>query len=182
MTEKSNRAEDWNSRYIEGDTPWERPQVTRRLATFLQNSTTRVKAFVDSGFDVVAIDFAEAAVARARGLLGKEGHRVIQADFFSHNFKDRPFDFVYERTFLTAFPPAYRKDYARILASLLRSGGRLIGYFFHGPDDDPPPYSVTEFELRDLLGSEFKLVNNEPVLDSLPVFEGKERWQEWQRR
>ena len=67
-------------------------------------------------------------------------------------------------------------------ANALRPGGKLIGYFFHGPDDDPPPYSISETELRGLLEPDFTLINNEPVLDSLPLFEGKERWLEWQRK
>ena len=195
MIEDFSKPDFWNKHYIEGDTPWDCHGVTRRLLSFLENSDSRgrvlipgcgsgceVKAFLDFGFDVLAIDFAEAAVDRARRLLGAEGHRVVQADFFSHDFEGRQFDLIYERTFLTALPPERREDYARIMAARLPSGARLIGYFFHGPEEDPPPYPISEAEARDLLEGNFSLVNNEPVLDSLPLFEGKERWMEWRRR
>jgi hypothetical protein len=195
MTDELSRPEDWSNRYLVGDTPWERAEVTQRLRVFLENTKTKgrvlipgcgsgyeVKAFVDAGFDVLAIDFAEAAVERARGLLGKESHRVVRADFFAHDFAGRQFDWIYERTFLTAFPPGRRNDYARLMAELLPPGSKLIGTFFHGPEDDPPPYSISETELQSLLEETFKLASNEPVMDSLPLFEGKERWLEWQRR
>jgi len=195
MSEDFNQPGFWNKHYLEGNTPWDCHGVTRRLLSFLESAASRgrvlipgcgsgceVKAFLDFGFDVLAIDFAEAAVAQARRRLGAEGHRVIQADFFSHDFGKHPFDLIYERTFLTALPPERRADYARIMASLLPAGGRLIGYFFHGPEEEPPPYPISESELRDLLKESFSLVNNEPVPDSLPLFEGKERWMEWEKR
>ncbi len=94
-----------------------------------------IAAFAHAGYDVTAIDFSPSAVARARALVGAPlAARVLEGDFFRHEFAAAPFELIYERTFLCALPPA---DWPRIVertAALLQPGGRL-GWRKFGHDE-----------------------------------------------
>ena len=61
-----------------------------------------------------------------------------------------------------------------------RPRGRLIGIFLYAEQSAPgPPYPLTEKQAEQLFESRFQLVRSELVTDSLPLFRGMERWQEW---
>jgi len=68
------------------------------------------------------------------------------------------------------------------VAELLRPRGLLAGFFFYGKKSDPPPYPLTENKAAEIFASRFDLINTEPVADSLSIFAGQEKWQEWQLR
>ncbi len=72
-------------------------------------------------------------------------------------------------------------DYAARMRQLIRPGGKLIGFFLYGEESAPPPYPLTEAQGDELFARDFTLTQEESVRDSLPVFAGKERWQEWTR-
>ena len=140
-----------------------------------------VQAFHDAGFEVTAIDFSSAAVERAARLLGPLRRRVIEGDFFTHDFSGQEFDLIYERTFLCSLPPERWPAYARRMAELLETGKLLAGLFLYGEEAEPPPFPITEMQAAELLGDQFELIHSEPVSDSLLLFQGMERWQEWRR-
>ena len=131
---------------------------------------------------VTAIDYSPSAVARARHGLGELGEKVILADFFAHDFGGEKFDIVYERTFLCALSPAMWPAYARRISELLLDRGKLVGTFFYGENDDPPPHPLTPAAADAVLGPYFERVSDESVTDSLPIFGGKERWQIWEKK
>jgi SAM-dependent methyltransferase len=143
-----------------------------------------IAAFADAGFDVTAIDFSPVAVAETKKALGNFGPsrtgRIMRADFFRSDF-GRHFDLVYERTFLCAMHPRRWRGYARRVAELLRPRGRLIGIFFYGTEPDPPPYPISKAEAQEIFGNYFRLVRDGKVSDSVTMFAGMERWQEWER-
>ena len=62
------------------------------------------------------------------------------------------------------------------------AGGLLAGYFFLMAKPKGPPFGIERAELDALLTPHFELVEDLPVTDSLPVFEGNERWLTWRRR
>src|SRR5262249_12633521 len=118
--------EFWDSRYRSGRTPWDQAAIPKALMSFLQREqgpTSRVlipgcgsgyelPLFLQRGYDVIGIDFSEAAVSRARSLLSKEQEdRIIHGDFFSYRFA-HPFDLMYERAFLCALSPGRWRNYA----------------------------------------------------------------------
>jgi hypothetical protein len=192
-TEDSSKVDFWNTRYAAGKTPWDLGGVPAVLRSFLARtkrpghvlipgcgSGYEVQTFHDAGFKVTAIDFSAAARERAVRLLGSLSQCVIAGDFFTHDF-GHEFDLIYERTFLCSLPPAHWPAYANRMAELLTKGDLLAGIFLYGEEADPPPYPLTEAQAVQLLGNNFELIRSDPVSDSLPLFKGMERWQEWRR-
>ncbi len=190
----STQTQFWNQRWAVGKIPWDLGGVPPALESFLARPLPRshvlipgcgsgyeVRAFHEAGHEVTAIEFSTPAVARARGVLGSLGRKVIHGDFFKHDFRERRYGLVYERGFLCSLPPARWPDYASRMANLLRPGGRLVGLFLYGQEPEPPPFPMTEETATGLLGRSFRLLRTESVGESVPVYEGLEHWQEWEK-
>ena len=185
----------WDERYASGETPWVARAVPAALHSFLLRTQPRgkvlipgcgtdhqvIRVFAAAGFDVTAIDFSAVAVAKTRDALNDLKSTVLLADFFEYDFATK-FDFVFERTFLCALPTTRWKEYANRLAQLLRPGGKLIGVFFYGVEPEPPPHPLNDEQALNLFGKSFRLIRSEEISDSVAMFSGMERWQEWQLR
>jgi SAM-dependent methyltransferase len=191
----STRPEFWDQRYVAGKTPWDQHGVPAALRDFLSQTPVGGRALVpgcgsgyeikvlhEAGWPVLGLDFSAAAVDRARQELGPLARLVRHGDFFVPAPDLHDFGLVYERTFLCALPPESHLPYARRMAELIRPGGVLCGLFFHGPEDEPPPYPLSPTQILSLLGPAFELLDDRPVTDSLPLYAGKEHWQVWRRR
>jgi hypothetical protein len=194
--------EFWDERFRAGFTPWDQGGVPPALREFVARAAprrTRVlipgcgsayeAGWLDAqGFAVTAIDYSAAAIEHARTVLPPEvaARTLRQADFFA--FDAPPFDWMYERAFLPALPPALWPRWAARLPDLLRAEGELAGVFFVDESLPArrrgPPFVTTRGELDDLLASAFDCIEDVPVAraDSLPVFAGHERWMRWRRR
>ena len=194
MAQDSSKAEFWDTRYDTHVTPWEAGRAPAELVRFTRGlpngsrilvpgcgSGHDVRHIADAGFDVLAIDFSEAAVTIARQVAGQFADRIRLADFFEFD-TGAQFDVVYERAFLCALPRRLWDDYARRVASIIRPGGLLVGFWFLDDNERGPPFGTSEAGLHELLDARFALESNEPVSESIPVFQGKERWQAWRRR
>ena len=189
--EDAAQPEFWDKRFRENFTPWDAGRVPASLEQFLRTeprgqrvllpgcgSSYEVRAFAQAGFEVIAIDFAPAAVERARRILGPLAQLVRLEDFFKFD-PGGPFDLVYERAFLCALPRHTWPRYAPRVAELLRPGGRLVGFFFFDDQDRGPPFGLKSGELETLLEEHFDRAADSAVSDSIPIFAGKERWQVW---
>ena len=192
-----SQPEYWNTRYLKDNTPWDFGGVPADLKTFLKKkgkgakvlipgcgSGYEIKAFAEAGYDVTAIDFAPFAVERARRMVGPAlAPRVLQADFFQHDFPSGAFDVVYERSFICSIPPELRQAYRDRMAQLLKYRGLLLGYYYYNKPivTEGPPYGFAWGTADELFSRYFLLVKDEPVNDSLPLFVGRERWQERRR-
>jgi len=192
--EDAAKPEFWEKRFRENFTPWDAGRVPKALEEFLRaeprgrrvlipgcGSGYEVRAFAAAGHDVLAVDFADAAVERARQILGPLGDRVRLADFFQSDF-ETPFDLVYERAFLCALPRRLWPRYAPRVLELLRHEGRLAGFFYFEDGEHGPPFGLKSGELEALLGGHFERASDAAVQDSIPIFVGKERWQVWKVR
>jgi SAM-dependent methyltransferase len=194
--EDSFRTQFWVKRWEREKQSWDLGHIPPNLAAFLTRSSSapasvlvpgcgsgyEVRAFHEAGHDVEAIDFSGPAVAHARELLGPLGERIIHGNFFKHDFGEKRYSLIYERGFLCSFAPAHWEDYVSRMAGLLSPGGRLVGLFLYGDEPEPPPYPLTDETASALFGRSFRLVNAEAAAaDSVPVYEGKERWQEWKK-
>ena len=139
------------------------------------------RLFADSGHEVLAIDFSDAAIEAARRHLGPVPY-LQKADFFT--FEAQPFDLIYERAFLCALPRRIWPDWAARVAELVRRGGDLAGFFYFDDNERGPPFGIRREYLESLLQGAFELVEDLPVPaeHSVAVFADKERWQVWKRR
>jgi SAM-dependent methyltransferase len=188
--------EFWEQRYRANRMAWDQHGVPAALIHFLEGNSKKgtalipgcgsgyeVKAFHEFDWRPLAVDFSPAAVERAHAVLGELASAVQLADFFKGELGG-PFDVVYERTFLCSLPPERWTAYAQRMAELLKPGGRLVGLFAYGEEDEPPPFPLTRASARSLFGAQFMLAEDHaiPAEQSLPLFVGKERWQVWRRK
>lgn len=180
----------WDERFDRGFTPWDRGGVPLALQAFAAvpmrtlipgcGAAYELAYLSNAGWDVSAIDFSPAAVAKGREAVGKWRERVVQADFFAWE-PAAPLDLIYERAFLCAMPRAMWPRLAQRWSELLAPGKLLAGFFFFDDNPKGPPFGITRAQLDALLTPNFTCIDDAPVTDSIPVFEGKERWMVWQR-
>ncbi len=190
----SSLPEFWDQRYQSNVIPWDAGQVPEALRLHLRDFPPRARVLIpgcgsayelyyllENGFDALAIDFSPSAVARAKANMGCFADRVVEGDFFGFE-PGAPFDVMYERAFLCALPRKIWSAYAARAAQLLTPGGRIAGFFFFDDNPKGPPFGTSEQELHALLDPLFQREQDEPVHESIPVFQGRERWQLWRRR
>ena len=195
MAQDSSQPEFWDTRFRGGVTPWDAHGVPTALSEWFEGrkgpgrvlipgcgTGYEVRAFAERGYDVLAIDFSDAAIDAARRELGKLARLVRKEDFFS--LQERPFDVLYERAFLCALPRSLWTDWARRTAELVCAGGELAGLFYFDDNERGPPFGIAPSQLNSLLTTNFRLGEERPIPadQSLPVFKGKEVWQVWRRR
>ena len=134
----------WHARFMAGDTPWDRGAPGTQLAAWADAGTLapcRIAVpgcgrgwdaveLARRGFEVTAIDYADAACDATRAALAAAGLRaeVVQADVQSWR-PARPFDAVYEQTCLCAQHPTCWRGYESSLAAWVRPGGQLFALF-----------------------------------------------------
>ena len=194
LHQQPHRPEFWDHRFAAKVTPWDAGGVPLELADYATSLTTAARVLVPGcgsayeagylaahGAQVTALDFSAAAIAAAAETLGKWTGTLRQDDFFTFEAAE-PFDAIYERAFLCALPRRLWPDYAPRMASLLRPGGELAGFFFFADDPKGPPFGIAAAELDALLAPWFERVADHPARQSIPAFAGRERWQRWRRR
>lgn len=183
----------WDERFAQGFMPWDCGGVPEQLRAFIAASaplTTLIPGcgtgyelayLCDAGWDATAIDFAPVAVANAKAATGQWAGHVIEADFFTYA-PTNPLGLIYERAFLCAMPRAMWPQVAARWAALLAPGALLAGYFFFDDAVKGPPFGSDRATLDGLLAPHFDCIDDAAVTDSIPVFQGKERWMAWRRR
>ncbi|MFN0130507.1 MAG: methyltransferase domain-containing protein [Verrucomicrobiales bacterium] len=190
---------DWEDRYREGDTPWDKggphPMLERLLP--LSVATTRVLVpGCGPGYDliswaqvrgverVVGIDVAESAVRAAQArTAGMAGVHVEVADLFALGAAHRgAYDLVWEHTCFCAIDPTRRNAYVNAVADALAPGGHLLAVFFLTPWDTPeenatlgPPHGCSAEELDRRFAPRFEIIEVTPVPATYPGREGREQ-------
>ena len=152
------QAIDWETRYQDGATGWERHGLNPAFLAWRESGamppcrilvpgggrSLEPIALAEAGFDVTIVDAAPTAVAMQRARLErlKVSATVEQADLFAWD-PDRPFDAVYDQTCLCALPPALWPNYARRLHRWLRPEGSLFVLFMQSDRPSGPPSIAT---------------------------------------
>lgn len=182
----------WDERFVQQFTPWDRGGVPEQLRDFIAASaplTTLIPgcgtgyelaALCKAGWDATAIDFSPVAVGHARAAVGQWHARVVEADFFAYA-PPAPLGLIYERAFLCAMPRSMWPQVAARWTALLAPGALLAGYFFFDDVIKGPPFGINRVTLNSLLTPSFTCIADSAVSDSIPVFQGKERWMVWRR-
>jgi SAM-dependent methyltransferase len=181
---------DWNQRYVEGDTPWDKGAAHPVLADMLTHGALSGRVLVPGcgtghdvrelarrGLDVVGLDVAEQAVARAKAHPAVRGETYVLGDLFDLPAELRgAFDGVFEHTCFCAIDPAWRAEYVAAVASALKSGGRLLAVFYADPgnDGEGPPFGCTKAELDGLFGRDFSLIAEHEGFATYEHREGRE--------
>jgi hypothetical protein len=146
---------DWEERFREGTTRWERPALHPAFVDWQENGalapcrilvpgagrSTEPMALAEAGFNVTVVDASPTAIATQRARLERVHMtaRVELADLFAWQ-PPTPFDAVYDQACLCKLPPKLWPDYAARLQSWLRPGGHLFILFMQTGKPDGPPF------------------------------------------
>lgn len=156
----------WQERFLARHAPWDRGAPSPQLRAWLDSGQLspltadgplavpgcgaghEVAALAAHGFQVIAIDYAPAAIALTHERLAQAGARaeVVQADVLAWQ-PQAPLAAVYEQTCLCALHPDHWVAYAQQLHRWLRPGGLLYALFMQMHRDgaarglvEGPPY------------------------------------------
>lgn len=181
---------EWNDRYAENDTPWDKGAAHPVLRDMLARGALAGRVLVPGcgtghdvrelaarGLEVVGLDIASLALdrARARPAAGSESYQL--GDLFHGPERWRGFfDGVFEHTCFCAIDPARRPDYVSAVAEVLKPGGRLLAVFFVNPDHDGtgPPFGCSPEELDTLFAGRFHLLEEHREIPTYPERAGRE--------
>jgi SAM-dependent methyltransferase len=193
MADFDPRELEWQRRYEQHDTPWDKGKAAPPLVLYLkQNSITghilvpgcgrghEVRALaMHPSASVTGLDLSSTAVAEARRLSAEAG--LASAKFVEGDFFNLPsemigaFDWLVEHTCFCAIEPRQRADYVSSAFSALRIGGKIFGIFYLNPDTDSgPPFAVSRQELIDLFSPHFAVLQQWVPGESFPGRESRE--------
>jgi cyclopropane fatty-acyl-phospholipid synthase-like methyltransferase len=195
MTSHDPRDLEWQRRYHQNDTPWDKGTVAPPLAHYLRTHAITGRILVPGcgrGHDVralaaqpdcsvIGLDLAPVAVADATRLTAEAGlsatARFIVGDFFQLPPEMiGVFDGLVEHTCFCAIDPRERVDYVRSAAAALRAGGKIFGIFYLTPDVEAgPPFAVSMDELATLFEPHFAMLDHWIPTASFPGRENRER-------
>ncbi len=177
---------DWNLRYNNNDTPWDRgestPELRELLKTFPELWTNKRVLVPGCGraYDaeeiakvadfVVAADVSEIAIREARERFSAENVEWLVADFFKELERDGEFDIIFEHTFFCAIPPEMREAYAEKMGRLLKPDGLLIGLFYLDDEDEftGPPWPTRTYDIERYFAERFERVPLEKTISFRP--------------
>jgi SAM-dependent methyltransferase len=169
----------WQQRFEQRHTPWDRGAPSPQLQRWLDDGSLAAAAaggriavpgcgaghevaeLAAAGLDVVAIDYARAAVELTNARLAGRALRaeVVEADVLAWH-PAAPLAAVYEQTCLCALHPDHWTAYAAQLQRWLRPGGRLFALFMQMPREAAaqgeivgPPYHCDINAMRALFPS-----------------------------
>jgi cyclopropane fatty-acyl-phospholipid synthase-like methyltransferase len=163
--DNSNKSNEWESRYQQGQTGWDRGAPSPNLDYWLDadlltpcrilipgcGNGHEVIALAEKGFDVTAIDIAPSPINNLKKALDAKqlNATLIQADFFTW-VPEQQFDAIYEQTSLCALPPERWQAYEACLHNWLTLRGKLFAQFMQTGKEDGPPFHCDITTMTDL--------------------------------
>ena len=163
------RREDWETRYREGRTHWDRGAPSPALMEWLNQGLVpgkrvlvpgcghghEILELARRGFQVTAVDIASQPIESLRTRLTKEEleAEIIQGDLLHIHFQT-PFDAIYEQTVICALDPSCWRDYTSRLHAWLRPRGTLFALFMQTGRDGGPPFHCPLERMRELFPEE----------------------------
>lgn len=190
---------EWENRYLAGETPWDKGAASPALAELLEQEPITGRVLVPGcgfGYDVrliaptasevIGIDIAPSAVEAAKQYPNSGKESYVVADLFNLPMEWRgTFDSIWEHTCFCAIQPSLREAYVEAVAGALKPGGQLYAQFYLDPGntspDEGPPFEVKIPELDRLFQPKFELVREWLPTRTYPGREGRE-WMRVLRR
>ena len=187
------RMTDWEECYQTGNTGWDRGAVSPALAEEVAGRPLAGRVLVpgcgaghdvawlaEQGFDVLGLDLAPTAIAKAKANYPVHADRFVVGDLFDLAEEHHAaYDVVVEHTCLSGMPPELRSSYQAGVAAALKSGGCIVGVWFIDPELDPghegPPYPLPIHPLDELFGEGFVVEVDYVSTAAFPGREGRER-------
>jgi len=184
---------DWDLRYQEHDTPWDKGDVAPILLQLLeerpalfQSSMQALVPGCGSGYDAFALakhgiqttgfDISTTALTFAAENFPHKNVTWQQGDIFC-DLPDHKYDTIWEHTCFCAILPEQRDAYVQTMARTLKPKGFLIGVFFieTGMEEGKgPPFKASIDTIKQHFFSHFSLEYQLAPKVSYPGREGKE--------
>ena len=192
---------DWDQRYRQGDTPWDKGRASPALIAWLQENHGRMTGSVlipgcGTGHDVraiataeptsfpVGIDISRTAIEACRQNKVRGNERYEEENLFSlPKTLFGTCDWLWEHTCFCAIAPKERLAYVSAVATSLKPEGLLLGIFYLNPrtsDNETtngPPHGTTLQELKSLFLTDdlFSLIEIMVPRGCYPEREGREQ-------
>lgn len=161
---------DWEQRFQENSTPWERPGLHPVIADwaakeiFQPGSSVLIPGcgrspelvhLASLRLNVTGFDLSETAIRWQRERLEDRGlaAELIAGDAFTWT-PSAPIDLIYEQTFLCAIPPSLRDTYEASAFRWLKPGGRILALFMQKTERGGPPYGCSLEAMHKLFPAE----------------------------
>ena len=157
--------QEWENRYRQGQTGWDRGDVSPALNMMLDHTGLtagklltpgcgrghEVVELARRGFKVTALDISSSAIGHLKRSLAQEKLQaeVLEVDMLQWQTK-YPFDAVYEQTSLCALDPVYWEQYEKQLYGWLKPGGFLLALWMQTFSQGGPPYHCDPGSLKQL--------------------------------
>lgn len=183
----------WEDIYLEDDVSWDLEGVTP-VFEILSKSLPKGKIcivgcglgydaimFAQKGFEVTAIDFAPTAINFVKSLAIKSKVKVntVKADIFSLKAEHlNTYDYIIEQTCFCAIHPSRRKEYEKLVKSILKPDGQLIGLWFpldKKLDEGGPAWGTTLEEVKSIFNLGWSIVKEEFPKHSIEPRKGREK-------
>lgn len=162
----------WTAKYREGQPKWDLqgphpalpavlPQLKLIKSRILVLGCGRghdAAYLAKQGHVVKGIDLSEHVVQEARKQYGDIHTLSLETGNALSMSLDHQYDIVFEHTLFCAISPLLRMDLVRQWKKALDVGGHLLGIFFVHPKRGGPPFGGSEWELRQLLEKDFRLL------------------------
>ena len=183
----------WEDIYLKDDAGWDLNGVTPIFDSLLDELNPGkvciigcgrgydAVLFAQKGFEVTAVDFAPSGINSVNSLAKKTGVIVhtIQDDIFSLTPEyANTFDFIIEQTCFCAIHPTRRNEYGKLVKSILKPGGKLIGLWFpldKKIDEGGPPWGTTIEDVKSIFNSGWSIEKEEFPSLSITPRKGREK-------
>ena len=155
MNDNQIQHEDWEDRYRNNQTPWDRGRTSPALDGWITSGVIEgsrilvpgcgrgheVIELARRGFDVCGIDLSTTALQELSNVLAQNelSAELIESDFLAWQ-PEQGFDAVYEQTSMCAINPEHWKNYVEQLRSWLNPGGLLMALFMQTGRTGGPPW------------------------------------------
>ena len=183
----------WENIYLEDDAGWDLNGVTpvfHHLSNSLDVGSVCIVGcgrgydavqFAKKGFQVTAVDFAPTAITAVSKLAREESVilSTVQDDIFElpKLFKEE-FDYIIEQTCFCAIHPSRRQEYERLVKTILKPNGKLIGLWFpldKTLEEGGPPWGTTIEEVKSIFANRWTIEKEEFPDLSIEPRKGREK-------